>query len=145
MTLKTIFIMAFAILWDITALQAQKTNGDAPVPAVLPNQSKAVTMTVQPWKGSGIPEGWKPKPGPTEIHVHPGGSSSPRNGSPVGAGNPKGETNPNGTAKSHLKGSDPSQTIDPKILEQDRLRNIERLRIHDSIQKAKEKPLNSVR
>lgn len=54
---------------------------------------------------------------------------------------PKGVRPTEGTGKTPGKGSDPSQTIDPKILEQDRLRNIERMRIHDSIQKAKEKPL----
>ncbi len=50
--------------------------------------------------------------------------------------------NPPTIGKTPGKGSDPRQTIDPKILEQDRLRNQERMRIHDSIQKAKEKPLN---
>lgn len=55
---------------------------------------------------------------------------------------PKGVGPNQGTGKTPGKGSDPSQTIDPKILEQDRLRNIERMRIHDSIQKANEKPVN---
>lgn len=45
-----------------------------------------------------------------------------------------------GTGKTPGIDSDPSQTIDPKILEQDRLRNIERMRIHDLINKELEKP-----
>lgn len=50
--------------------------------------------------------------------------------------------NPPRQGKLPGKGSDPSRTIDPKILEEAHRNNLERMRIHDSIQKAKEKPLN---
>lgn len=44
-------------------------------------QSEPITMTVQPWKQSGIPDGWKPKSGPSQPHVCAGSQGRPRNGS----------------------------------------------------------------
>jgi hypothetical protein len=47
-----------------------------------------------------------------------------------------------GTGKTPGKGSDPSQRENTAKTEEARLINIERMRIHDSIEKAKDNPLN---
>ncbi len=74
-----ISIALFSFLASMTAMGQTIPKLDATNPTS--NQSKPVVMTVQPWKASGIPSGWKPKAGPTQRHVCAGSQSSPRNGS----------------------------------------------------------------
>ncbi len=89
MTRKTLLLTAFALLGGIAALQAQTQSGQATIPAS--TQSKPVPMTVQPWKASGLPEGWMPKAVPTQPHVCASSHSRPRDGFQNTAFDPDGE------------------------------------------------------
>jgi Secretion system C-terminal sorting domain len=88
MTRKTVLLTAFALLGGIAAIQAQTQIGQTTNPSR--TQSKPVPMTVQPWKASGIPDGWIPKAGPMQPHVCAGGQSRPRDGSQSATFDPDG-------------------------------------------------------
>ncbi len=62
------------------------------IPALHPAamQTRPIQMTVQPWKPSGIPDGWRPTATATQPHVCAGSQSRPRNGSQSTAFDPDG-------------------------------------------------------